>query len=116
MPRSKWMCPAHPENFFLNTTELFTSQKMSVANAFATEGKSCKIKRVVVKSISVSHEEVIQNLLKKRSRTRIPDRGDRPVGRIPTMSSKFSKRAHNRSRIVPHSIKEKYRLYRVSLS
>ena len=49
MPRSKWMCPAHPENFFLNTTELFTSQKMSVANAFATEGKSGQIKRVIIK-------------------------------------------------------------------
>jgi len=76
---------------------------------------SCKFKRVVLKLVSVSHEEVIQNLLKKRSRTRIPDRGDRPVGRIPTISSKFSKRAHTRTRIVPHSIKEKYRLYRVSL-
>ena len=76
----------------------------------------CKSKRSVIKFlIPVSHEEVIQSLLKKRGRTRIPDRGDRPVGRIPTISKTFSKRLHNRTRIVPHSIKEKYRLYRVSL-
>ena len=38
IPRSKWMCPAHPEKFFNDTQELFNSQKVQIHDIFTNKG------------------------------------------------------------------------------
>ena len=38
VPRSKWMCPAHPEKFFIDTQELFNSQKTQIHDLFTGKG------------------------------------------------------------------------------
>ena len=38
-PTAKWMCPAHPEKFFIANRELFQSQRKLVSDLFSSEGE-----------------------------------------------------------------------------
>ena len=42
LPSSKWMCPTHPQRFFLQNRQLFQSQRKMVADLFSDEGTRLK--------------------------------------------------------------------------
>ena len=112
IPRSKWMCPAHPEKFFNDTQELFNSQKVQIHDIFTNKGTLTR--NFFAHAFVVDPDEVIRTLLMKRnslkSASKMMDRSTISMTNLRSVKS----RKRTRQGIVPCGVKRLYRSYRVS--
>jgi len=93
-PTAKWMCPAHPEKFFIANRELFQSQRKLVSDLFSSE---------------VDPQYVITKLLHKNQRSdRLRASNSLLSKTSVSLANHFSFGRKKRS-IVPQGVKDAYK-------
>ena len=116
-PTAKWMCPAHPEKFFIANRELFQSQRKLVSDLFSSEGEYLFSEQflcgyflcVIIFFSSVDPQYVITKLLHKNQRSdRLRASNSLLSKTSVSLANHFSFGRKKRS-IVPQGVKDAYK-------